>query len=256
MDSTATSARVLEYKVEPLRKDVGETDVEAVRRTVEQHARDGWEIVDSCGDEVRQPVLIFQQMPAGSPMPEYQVLEVPHARGEDEIRAVSEKLWQMKEEGWLPECILDSPISTPVAVLRKSTGPTEAVLIKLFVVAAGVFEQTTEAIINELLDQQVRSNFTLKCIMHGGLNPVLVLQSKETEDPFEYLIEHAKGGIFGNKTTRLTDLISSRSAEGWQVCGAFEDAFLWPCVVFRRRTDVVPVAPLETVEAVERERES
>src|SRR5262249_24639519 len=107
---------------------------------------------------------------------------------------------------------------------------------------------------NELLDQQVRNDFTLTSIMHGGLNPVLVLVSKEADPPYEYLVDYAKGGIFSNKTTKLTDLISARSAEGWEVCGAFEDSFLWPCVVFRRLTDEMPGAPIEIVEVVEKER--
>lgn len=254
MDAAATRARVLDYRVEPLSKNAGESDVDAIKRILDRLAEEGWEIVDSCGDEVRMPVLIFQKRRYGSPQPEYQVEEVPSARGEDEIQVVSEHIWQMKEQGWLPECILDSPISVPVAVFSKSTQPTENILVKALVVTVGVFEKTTETIVNELLDQQVRSNFTVTCIMHGGLNPVLILQSKDTERPYEYIVEHAKGGIFSNKTTKLNDLISSRTAEGWEVCGAFEDSFLWPCLIFRRPTEEVPVAPLEITEEVVRER--
>lgn len=254
MHATAASARTLEYKVEPLRKDTGESDAEAVKRLIEKESADGWVIVDSCGDEVRMPVLIFRKLPPGWPAVEYRVEEIPHARGEDEIKAVSDKLWAMKELGWLPECVLDSPITTPVGIFKKAARSTENVLLKILIVTVGVFEKTTETIVNELLDQQVRSNFALKCVMHGGLNPVLILQSKDTDQPYEYIVEYAKGGIFSNKATKLTDLISTRTTEGWQVCGAFEDAFLFPCIVFWRMTEDVPVAPREIVEAVEKER--
>jgi hypothetical protein len=254
MDATAASARVLEYRVEPLSKTAGESDTDAAKRILGELAGLGWEIVDSCGDEVGKPVLIFQKRKYGTPNPDYRVEEIPHARGEDEIREVSEKIWQLKEEGWLPECILDSPVSNPVGIFSKSTRPTEPVLVKVVVVAVGMFEKTTEMIVNELLDQQVRNNFSVTCIMHGGLNPVLVLQSKELDKPYEYLVEHAKGGIFSNTTTKLTDLISTRADEGWEVCGAFEDSFLWPCVVFRRPTDEVPVVSREIVAEVEKDR--
>src|SRR5262249_1121007 len=146
---TAASARILEYRVEPLTRNAGESDLDAAKRILEQFAGEGWEIVDSCGDEVRMPVLIFQKMKEGTPKPEYEVVNIPHARGEDEIQVVTEKMWQMKENGWLPECVLDSPITDPVGIFSKSPRATDELLLKVVVVAVGVFEKTTEAIVNE-----------------------------------------------------------------------------------------------------------
>ncbi len=68
----------------------------------------------------------------------------------------------------------------------------------------------------------------LVCVLHGGLNPVLIMAAKPKNEMFEYLVDHAFGGFYRNQTTTLNDLVQSRSEEGWQVCGTFEDVFLWP----------------------------
>jgi len=245
LSTAANQFILLEHMVEPLRKNNGEDDVEAIRRIVRDHAERGWEIVEACGDEVRMPVLIFRKLALQEGVPEYIIEEIPPARGEDEIAAVTERLWQMRDENFMPACILDSPISKPVAVFKKSSKPLTDVRIEVVVVPLVVFERIGTAIVYELLDQQVCKNLTLACIIHGGLNPILVLTANDSGTPYQYLVDYAKSGIFSNKATTLATLIQSRTGEGWEVCGAFEDAFLWPCVVFRRKTESVPVAPVE-----------
>jgi len=62
LSTAANQFILLEHMVEPLRKNNGEDDVEAIRRIVRDHAERGWEIVEACGDEVRMPVLIFRKL--------------------------------------------------------------------------------------------------------------------------------------------------------------------------------------------------
>lgn len=236
---------ILENIVEPIHKRSGESGLAAVEHIIADRAQKGWELRESCGDELGIPVLIFQKLPIEHATPEYVVEEVWHFKGEDDIQAVTSRLWQMLDDGWLPASILHSPFTRPVVILKKSdTIPTET-RIKSVVVPIEVFENTATSIIYELLDQQVHFNFTLACVMSGGLNPVLILVSKTTPKPFEYLIEHTKGSVFRSQSIKLYELINKRTQEGWQVCGAFEDSFLWPCVIFRRPTNEMPVVPLE-----------
>ncbi len=250
MGTTAAGKEIHEYAVVPLARQSGESDEAALQRILSEQAQLGWQVVDSCGDEVRRPVLIFRKLAGGARPTLYTVERVPHIKGQDDIADVRERLWKKKEEGWIPACVLDSPVTPPVAVFRKAESSTEGLLLKVSEVSPTILEKIEEAIVYELLDQQVRDNLTAECIMHGGVNPVLILLTKDTEQPFEYLVEHAKGGLFKNQTSKLTALITARAAEGWQVCGAFEDSFFWPCVVFRRPAVEMPVTPREVAEQV------
>lgn len=243
--------QIYQYSVEPFHKMPGETEVSALKRILADYVSRGWQIVDSCGDEVRMPVLIFEKVASDAAKPEYLVEQVPHAKGHDDVADVRERLWSKKEDNWMPVCVMDSPVTTPVAVFKKAEQPIENLLVKVIEVTPTLLEKVAEAIVYELLDQQVRDNLSLKCVMHGGINPVLVMITKDTDQPYEYLVEHAKGGIFKNQTRKLTELIEARSAEGWQVCGAFEDSFFWPCVIFHRSTEEMPVAPREVAEQAE-----
>jgi hypothetical protein len=252
MATTAGQQKSLKYKVQPLLKEGGESDADAVRKLLVANRAEGWEVVDSCGDEIRMPVLIFRKA-ASDMVPEYRVEEIPHARKQDELQAVSDRLWSLRDEGWICQCVLDSPISVPVGIFSQSTQPLTDKQIKVIIVTAGMFEKTINTIVEELLDQQVKDNLGLQCVMHGGLNPVLIMMTKDSTNPFEYLVEHAKGGIFSNQSRKLTELIESRAAEGWDVCGAFEDSFMFPCVIFRRETTSMPVTLMEFSQAPDQE---
>lgn len=240
-----TSFVLLEHKTEPLRKRSGESDVEAMLRIITSHAVSGWQLVEACGDEIGVPILIFRRLPAGAPMPRYAVEEIPAIRGQEEIQTVTDYLWKMHDLNWLPVCVLDSPISTPIAVFQLSLEPIKDIEIQVIRLPMDLFEKGAISIVYELLDQQITRNLSLKCIVHGGLSPILVLISKDVDTNYNYLVDHARGGIFSNQFKTLADLVNERSSRGWEVCGAFEDSFLWPCVVFRRTTSVPPVIPME-----------
>jgi hypothetical protein len=180
-------------------------------------------------------------------LPVYQVEEIQHIKREEEIQTVSDRLWDKLKEDWLPCCVLDSLFSLPLAVFKKCHQSCADMRIKLVAIPIGMFERTVTSITYELLDQQIKNNFTLICVMHGGLNPVLIFCSKEDEQPYDYLVDHAEGGLFSNMSKTLASLIDEKSKEGFEVCGTFEDSFLFPCVIFRRATNAMPVAPMEVV---------
>ena len=244
MQVATTTFIMFEHKIEPVRKLSGDSDAAAVLRIVTRNALSGWELVEACGDELHIPVLIFRRLPAGTPAPRYLVEEVPTIAGEDEIHTVSSYLWLMYDRSWLPVCVMDSPFSRPVAVFKLSNTSKNPVELQLLPVSLDLFGKGTVSIVYELLDQQITRNLTLQCIMHGGVYPILVLTTKDVDTNYTYLVDHAKGNAFTNQSTTLADLINERTNNGWEVCGAFEDWFLWPCVAFRRPTDSPPVVPL------------
>lgn len=225
---------LLEHIVEPFHKRSSESDVQAMQRILGARGHTGWEIVDVCGDELRRPVLIFRRLSDLNESPFYLVEEVPHKKDMSEVQSVMEYLWDKLQDDWLPACVLDSPFTTPIAVLKRSKTSCAHMNIKAIHMAPEFFGRIAAEINNELVDQQLRNDMTLACVMHGGLHPVLIMITKDTDEQYEYLVEHASGGFFKNQTTTLSNLIQSRSEEGWHVLGTFEDVFLWPCVIFRK----------------------
>src|SRR5262249_26427453 len=149
------------YSVEPFPKEQGESEAAALERTLNSHVEAGWEIVDSCGDEVRMPVLIFKKLETDGPRPAYKVEQVPQVKGHDDIDDVRDRIWKEKEDGWTPVCVLDSPLTPPVAVYKKASEPVNNLLLKVIEVSPAIMEKVEEAIVYELLDQQVRDNLTL-----------------------------------------------------------------------------------------------
>jgi hypothetical protein len=235
---------IQEHKTEPFHKRQNESEVEAVQRIVNDHAFKGWELIETCGDEILRPVFVFRRIPVGEPAPQYLAKEVPAVKGQEEIQTVANYLWDMHDQGWLPVCVLNSPVSQPLAVFRRSLEPLDKVQIQLVAVAPEIFPMKTNSLVFELLDQQISRNLALQCVIHGGLYLILVLVSKEPDTNYQYLTDHANAGLFGNQCRSLEDLINKRNENGWEVCGAFEDSFLWPCLVFRRPTALPPVEPI------------
>ncbi len=225
---------LLEHIVEPFQKRNGESDIATMQRMLGARGHTGWELVDVCGDELRMPVLVFRRMAELNESPLYLVEEVPHKNHQNEVQNVIDHLWDRLQNDWLPVCILDSLFTSPVAVLKKSKTSCRSKHVKAIPLAPEFFGRLENSITTELVDQQLRNNMTLACVMHGGLHPILIMISKDDDQPYDYLVEHASGGFFKNQTKTLSDLIQSRILEGWEVCGAFEDVFLWPCVIFRR----------------------
>ena len=232
--TTANSFVLCDYLAEPVRKRYPDDDeMESLARLILQRSLEGWEIIDACGDEVRQTLLVFSKVRDPRVIPRYTIetLEVP--AGIDEVSYITERLWQKLAENWIPACIVDSLISKPIVVYRKSTVPCSDMQLKLVTVPIGLFEHTATTIEHELVSQEMKNDLTLQCVLHGGLSPTLVLLSKQSDTSYQYAVEHAFGGVFNNKKT-LMEIIENRSNNGWTPCGMFEDAFISPCVIFRK----------------------
>lgn len=223
------------YALEAVKKNAGETDVDAIKRIVVERAKNGWRVVEASGDENLQPALIFEEDVTGECRQyEYEVLEVPNVEGQDQISELREKLMELNNEGWLVLTVLDSIITRPIAILRKTDRKPADAALNLKMVSCGTFESVPNAIMKEVTNQQTKNNWMLKAIVNGGLHPVLIFGETESAELDEFMVEYADGGLFSNRQKELGRLIEERAAEGWRVSGAFEDSFRMPCVVFHR----------------------
>lgn len=242
ISSTTPNSFVLaENIVEPVLQRTGEDDLEALARMILDRSVKGWEIIDVLGDEIRKPVMAFRKVRDPRIMPRYTIERFKVPSGQDEVTAINDRLWQRLAMNWLPACIIDSLVSTPIIIYRKCYSPVSDIQVKLVTVPVSFFEHTATALLHELVMQQMKNNLTLACVMHGGLNPTLVLISKQNENQYQYSIEHAFAGVFANQRKTLGDLLESRTNNGWEACGMFEDSFISPCLIFRRPTQSVPV---------------
>ncbi len=230
---------LFEHRVEPFKPRQDETDVEALRRILNHFALEGWEIVDICGDEVRMPNLIFHRTERLGHIPQYIVDEIQPEKGQTDEQAVNDKFIQYLNTSWIPACVLDKLFSPPVVVMKKIERP--CLDVRAIKVGTDLFENTENTLVQELLIHQMKDNLALACVMHGGIDPMLIMISKDPNVHYEYLVEHAKGGIFKNQATSLAELIQRRTEEGWQVAGTFEDTLFWPCVIFQRNVNYIPV---------------
>jgi len=231
MDTTKT-VESLEYRVEPLHKKHGETETAAIQRMVTDLAQQGWELVEACGDEIRMPSLIFIK-DASAIQQQYLSETVPHVKGQGEVDDIRTALLNRHDEGWIVLTVLDSPLSPPVAIYRKYEikAPNEK-LAKLIILPISILGNTSETVKTEITQQEIRNNCRLQSIMHSGFSPVLIFLQNTGQPEYEYLVEHARGGLFSGHQKKLNDLINARAKDGWKVCGAFEDESLLPCVVF------------------------
>mgnify|MGYP000019355718 CR=1 FL=1 len=229
---------LMEHRVESFTKAHDESDADALRRILSHSALEGWEIIDICGDEVHMPKLIFHRSERTGYVPQYIVEETSTDNQSDE-QAVNEKFVQYLNTSWVPACVLDKLFSPPIVVMKKIERPcTDVRAIK---VGADLFASLEDTLVYELLIHQMKDNLELACVMHGGIDPTLIMIAKDPNVHYEYLVEHAKGGIFRNQVTSLAELIEERTDEGWQVAGTFEDALFWPCVIFQRNVNYIPV---------------
>lgn len=227
MDTSST----VQYKVEAVKKEGAESDLDSIRRVVLEHAKLGWILVEASGDENLMPSLIFEK--SANAANEMLVEQIVKKEGEDELMQVQEQLNQWNNAGWLPLTVLDSIFTHPIAVLEKVTSTPADADLMVTTVTAGVFESVPKAILEEV-ETQSASNKTLKTIMNSGLHPILIFGGNTAGTKYKYEVEYAQGGLFSNRTKELAKLIEHRAGEGWHVCGAFEDSFRMPCVVFRR----------------------
>ncbi len=228
--NTPKTMQSLEYRIERVHKQHDETELAAIQRMVNEMAKDGWEVVEACGDEIRMPSLIFVNNSDASTA-EYLTEIVPHVQKHSEIDDIRDALINRHDEGWIVMTVLDSPLSPPLAIYKKSTA-AEASDPKIVVLPVSILENSSATINHEIVQQQLRSNCRLRTIMHAGLLPVLIFLADTGQPEYEYHVEHARGGFFVARDKKLSDLINMRAKEGWRVCGAFEDESLLPCVVF------------------------
>ncbi len=221
------------YKVQPLKKEPHETDVQALERILSAEADGGWEIIEACGDETRHPQLIFAKQSEKS-TPQYKVAEVPGIVGSTEVQDVNQLLDSMNAEGWLPLTVLDAPLARPIGVFKLVDKKPANENVIAVLLPLGMFEKTESAFMDEITKRALHERRSLTTIMHFGLYPALIYVTEESTPHEEYLVEYAKSGIFRNETKSLNEVITARAKEGWFLSGAFEDELLWPCLVFRR----------------------
>jgi hypothetical protein len=237
MDSAKT-VESLEYRIEPLHKKHGETETVAIQLMVDNMAAQGWELVEACGDEIRMPSLIFVK-DANASQQKYLSETVPHVRGQGEVDDIRSQLFNRHDEGWIVLTVLDSPLSPPIAVYRKDVLKDQNEnTAKLIILPVSILGNTSETVKTEITQQEIRNNCRLRSIMHSGLSPVLIFLQHTGQPEYEYLVEHARSGLFTGHLKKLGDLINARAKEGWKVCGAFEDESLLPCVVFYKEAAV------------------
>lgn len=233
MDTSAT----IQYKIDVVKKNSGESEVDAIRRVVQEHAKQGWKVVEAAGDENLVPSLIFEKC-ADAVSLEIRVEALPKpAQGDTDLHEVHQKLNDMNQEGWLTLTVLDSIFTHPIAIMQKTDSkPADAELL-IKSVSAGVFDSIPKAILEEVRTEATGNNRTLRTVMNSGLHPILIFGDNKGGAAFDYEVEYAQGGLFSNRSKELSKLIDHRAQKGWQVCGAFEDSFRMPCVVFRKSAD-------------------
>lgn len=227
-----------------------ETDVQALTRMLHARAKAGWEVVDMCRDELHVPTLIYKRLEDALDKPSYLIEEIKLEEPE-EIDSIVLYLNERAKDNWRPCCILETEFHPPIAVMRRSaasenSGGREEIGFKAYPLALQLFGRRTNYIANQLFDLQTNNHMTMSCLIRNGLNPNLIMASGEYTEPFDYMVDHAFGGFYRNQTTTLSDLITSRSEEGWHVCGAFQDVFEWPCVIFKRETISAPIMPMRS----------
>jgi hypothetical protein len=227
------TSSTIQYKIETTKKNPGESDLDSIRRLVLEQAKQGWRIVEASGDENLKPSLIFEK--ASGPLGEIRVEEIAKVKGSTDVVQVYNKVDEYNAEGWLPLTVLDSIFTQPIVVLEKAASSPADPQLLLKAVCSGVFESIPKAILEEV-EAEALNKRTLKTIMNSGLEPVLMFGANVSGKTYKYEVEYAKGGLFSNRAKELTKLVEQRANDGWHLCGAFEDSFRMPCVVFNRES--------------------
>jgi hypothetical protein len=245
ISSTTRFVRLVNF-VEPYVRRPLETDVQALTRMLQTRAKTGWEIVDMCRNELHVPTLIYKRIESTAAKPTYLIEEIKIDSARGDIDSIIYYLNERAKDNWLPSCILETGIYPPIAVMHRGAHPNMNIHFKAHPLALQLFGRRTNYIANQLFELQTNEQLTMSCLIRNGLNPVLIMASREEPEPFDYMVEHAFGGFYRNQTTTLSDLITARSEEGWHVSGAFQDVFEWPCVIFKRETMSIPMRPTQS----------
>lgn len=244
--STSTKFMRLENFVEPLRRRPLESDMQTVERLLMSRARAGWELVDVCDDEFHVCNLIFKRMVNIRTSLTYVLGEIPIDKNLGDVQSILNFLTVCLRNDYVPVCIIENTGKKPIAILKKATHSCEESRVKAFPVSLKAFGRRQNVVKDTLFELQSKHGMSLACIIHGGLNPVLIGISHEHDQPYDYLVDSAFGGFYQNQATTLADLIQLRSEEGWHICASFIDAMRWPCVIFKRETLTEPDLPLRS----------
>lgn len=228
---------ICDHAVIPFETRSNEDEIDAVARMILYRSQNGWEIVDVCSDEHGRPVMVFKKVPDPRIIPQYTVERLDAPSHKNELEEIRKRLWQRLAENWLPACVIDRPNHSPLLVFRKSQEACSDKQISLVKMSLDVSERPEKALTQELFTQQIKNNMALACIIYGGFHPVLVMVSKKDSHQFQYLVDHSESGQFTDHAKSLVELIDMRTKEGWEACGIFEDAFVFPCVIFNRCDD-------------------
>jgi hypothetical protein len=248
METSSLSTRFmrLENFIEPLRRRPLESDIQSVKRLLTNRSRAGWQVVGVCDDELHVSNLIYKRIENLLVKPTYAIGEIPIDKSIGDVTSIVKFFGLCLQSDFVPVCVIENPAVKPIAIVRKSTHPCTDSTVKAFPVSLRAFGSKTESLKNQLFDMQMNHGMSLACIIHGGLNPVLIGISHEHDEPLDYHVDQAFGGFYRNQTTTLEDLIQSRSEEGWHVCATFLDVMEWPCVVFKRETKTTPAVPIQS----------
>ncbi len=243
--STTRFVRLVNF-VEPYARRPLETDIQALTRMLNTRAKAGWEVVDMCRDELRVPTLIYKSIESPAKKPTYLIEEIKMEAGRADVDSMIYYLNERAKTGWLPSCIFETEFYPPIAVMHQAQQGCDEVKFRAHPLQLQLFGRRTNYIANQLFDLQSNQHLSMACLIKNGLNPVLIMAEGEFSEPFDFMVDHAFGGFFRNQTTTLSDLITARSEEGWHVCGAFQDVFQWPCVIFKRETISAPSMPMQS----------
>lgn len=244
--STSTGFLRLENFIEPLRRRPLESDIQAVHRLLASRAAAGWELVDVCQDELQVSNLVYHRLSNPLSAPVYAVGEIPIDESLGDIKSILRYLDICLKHDFVPVAVIENFGTKPIAVLKKANHSCAVSRIVAVPLTLTAFGRKRELVKEALFHLQSEAGMSLACIIHGGLKPVLIAISHEHDQPYDYLVDQAFGGFYKNQSTRLSDLIQSRSEEGWHVCASFTDPMQWPCVIFERETITTPVLPLQS----------
>ncbi len=230
--STPTPVTPFSHDVERFRVGRKPDEIEALAQFLAKQAEQGWEIADVGGDSLDRPYFVFKKASDEAKSITYIVEKLDGPRGEDKLLTLKNKLDERLTDNWIAACVLDSKDQAPIVVFKKSTQPN--LTFKFVNVPVTALERTAADITRHLISEQKEANLTLSCVITFRGNPTLIMVSKETDGPYLYLVESAAGTLAAAETGPLLELIDERTTEGWEVCGAFEDATTMSTLVFRK----------------------
>ncbi|MBY0546473.1 MAG: hypothetical protein K2W95_04235 [Candidatus Obscuribacterales bacterium] len=215
------------YIVEALSHSSDVTD--QICREASLRGLEGLHLVEACTDENRAPALIYEKgVPEES---EFAVEIIPVLRNQDDLSSMKRTLNKSNSAGWRLITVLDQPLSRPLAIFKRSKRRYADELLSILVLAKP--RTVAEELITAIYEYEAEHGCKLRTALHTGISPVLIFGEWEPVE-YEYTVAHCSRTLLQHQSERISDLISAFALSGCEVCAAFEDERLTPCVVFRR----------------------